>query len=399
MTLRIAYKSSKSGLHCSKSSLHAEILNCDTDGLTRAADNLVKGELVAFPTETVYGLGANALNETAVKQIFVAKGRPTSDPLIVHILNPNDIESLVTFESHLARRIFEILSLKFWPGPLTIIHKASSKIPKLVTSNTGYVGTRSPSHIIARQLLEKCGLPLAAPSANKFGHVSPTSAKHVFDDLHNENITILEDNIIKTGGCRVGIESTVCKISQDGTEVSILRCGIITKNEMQTALSEHGITHDACQVHVNNEAALKKKELASAQAPGQMIKHYSPDIPTYIVTFNKLWLQSNSRSLYQSYIFDQYKSSMVIDYGGILSQLKVNCLVYKDLSALADPEQACVHVFSALRDAESNDSKLKGVTHVLLPDLSDVAESNEVIRALWERLNRAASATWVKIEL
>jgi tRNA threonylcarbamoyl adenosine modification protein (Sua5/YciO/YrdC/YwlC family) len=161
----------------------AQVLNCNEEGLRDAALILNAGGLVAFPTETVYGLGANALNAESVKNIFLAKKRPANDPLIVHILSKDNIYDLFDFSGlkpeingkSRAQVVCELLMDAFWPGPLTVIFKAKSAVPLEVTSGTGFVGLRSPRHLVARKLLEASNLPVAAPSANRFGHVSPTS--------------------------------------------------------------------------------------------------------------------------------------------------------------------------------------------------------------------------------
>ena len=213
----------------------ARQFDCDVDGINQSAAVLKAGGLVAFPTETVYGLGANALNDLSVRQIFAAKKRPATDPLIVHVLSKNDIYPLFEFEGPSAgadddgktktkaQLVCELLVDAFWPGPLTIIFKAKPIVPLSVTSGTGFVGLRSPRHPIARRLLEASGLPVAAPSANRFGHVSPTSPEHVMHDLGEEDIAVLRDDISVSGGCAVGIESTVCRVSSSGNTSSYCR--------------------------------------------------------------------------------------------------------------------------------------------------------------------------------
>lgn len=193
--------SSSSGRHPS----HL-LLQPDSAGVTRAAELIMAGSIVAFPTETVYGLGGNALDASAVLAIFEAKGRPLTDPLIVHVASKEQALELVNITSE-ERQIFNILS-QFWPGPLTIIAKAANIIPPLVTANTGFVGVRFPSHPLACRLIEASNLPIAAPSANRFGHVSPTLASHVLDDLACKGVAVLsgdsEEFAART--CQHGIE-------------------------------------------------------------------------------------------------------------------------------------------------------------------------------------------------
>ena len=421
----------------------AKLAECNAEGIRTSGDVLKAGGLVAFPTETVYGLGANALNDLSVKSIFAAKKRPSTDPLIVHILGKGDIYDLYDFEDtklsiSKAQLVCEHLAESFWPGPLTIIFKARKSVPLSVTAGSGYVGLRSPKHPIARQLLAAAGLPIAAPSANRFGHVSPTSADHVMKDLGEEDVTILKDDISLSGGCSVGIESTVCRVSKSGDVVSILRCGAVTSEDILAALLMSNIAGlDNVAVVIENEKALIKSAASNtinsnikaesnsehdetaAVAPGQMIKHYAPDIPTYIVSASSrhagrrdedLELQpmgdessdapSSSSSSSASGTHINVKNAFIIDYNGQLKHFKEKSSIYYDLSSDGVPEVACNKIFEVLRRAEdpslaTPNGTGEGVKLVLLPDLRADAERSEMVRALWERLHRAASGTFV----
>ena len=433
----------------STSSRIAKLAECDAEGIRASGEVLRAGGLVAFPTETVYGLGANALNDSSVKSIFAAKKRPSTDPLIVHILTKADIYSLYDFEAvddegnvgtSRAQLVCEFLAETFWPGPLTIIFKAKSIVPLSVTAGSGFVGLRSPRHPIARMLLEASGLPIAAPSANRFGHVSPTSSEHVMQDLGEEEVTILKDNVELSGGCVVGIESTVCRVSREGDVVSILRCGAVTSEDIATAL-QGAVGLSTVTVVIENEKSLIKVAHVSAGAgtatsppegkieegsadtpavaPGQMIKHYAPDIPTYIVSASVSSSSSSSLSLLEaadgpsspsvpSQLNIDIREAFIIDFAGQLRHMKDSCSVYCDLSPEGRAEEACNRIFEVLRRAEDpalavpkgapgdiTEGSGLGVGLVLLPDLRAAAERNEMIRALWERLHRAASGTFV----
>ena len=216
----------------------AVVLAPNVPGMTRAARLLVEGSIVAFPTETVYGLGANALLPTAVTRIFEAKGRPLTDPLIVHVHSAEAALKCVEFsggETSPSLAIFNRLAQCFWPGGLTLVAPAATGvgnshiIPPLITAGTNWVGVRCPSHPLSLKLLALANVPIAAPSANKFGHVSPTSSLHVLNDLGKESIYVLDGEdkkeafIVPT--CQFGIESTVVKISDGGDkEVSATLC-------------------------------------------------------------------------------------------------------------------------------------------------------------------------------
>src|SRR5438105_12731938 len=195
--------------------------------IEHAAALLRADELVVFPTETVYGLGANALQPEAVERIFAAKGRPFSDPLIVHIAEQNTLETLVT---HLPPQALQLAQV-FWPGPLTLILPASSRVPKLVTAGLSTVAVRVPRHPVALTLIRAAGFPIAAPSANRFMHVSPTTAQHALADLNGRVPLILDG-----GPCEVGVESTVLNLCS--AVPTILRPGGVSLEALRAVLPE-----------------------------------------------------------------------------------------------------------------------------------------------------------------
>ena len=211
----------------------------NADTIRLASETLKSGKLVSFPTETVYGLGANALNAEACKLIFTTKGRPLTDPLIVHVDSLDHGLSLIDHSETKVIALFKTLAAKYWPGPLTMVVKANLDIiPSLVTAETGFVGIRMPNHEIALDLIKSSGLPLAAPSANKFGHVSPSKAEHVYSDFHKDSEVLIIDG----GACSFGIESTVLKISysQESQKYSllVLRRGGVSEQSLQLAIED-----------------------------------------------------------------------------------------------------------------------------------------------------------------
>ncbi|MBS4013620.1 MAG: threonylcarbamoyl-AMP synthase [Bacteroidetes bacterium] len=212
-----------------------------------AAKYIKEGKLVAFPTETVYGLGANALNPLAVAKIFELKERPSFDPLIIHIANIDQLEQLVEKTDERVYRLAE----KFWPGPLTMVLPKSNLVPDIVTSGLPTVGIRMPNNEIALELIRKSDCPIAAPSANKFGRISPTTADHVKKQLPSV------DYILDGGKTSVGIESTIIKLTDYGFQ--ILRNGIITQEELETILPFDSIS-----------------VIEKLSAPGMLKSHYSP---------------------------------------------------------------------------------------------------------------------------
>ncbi|MDI6600452.1 MAG: L-threonylcarbamoyladenylate synthase [Thermoanaerobacteraceae bacterium] len=238
--------------------------NIDDNLLFKAAKVLRDGGIAAFPTETVYGLGANALDSKAVKKIFRAKGRPSDNPLIVHVADYEGIFPLVAEINEAA----EALIHRFMPGPITIVMKKSTAIPDEVTAGLDTVGIRMPSHRIASRLIKLAGVPVAAPSANLSGKPSPTRPEHVIHDMDGRVDVIIADGI-----CDVGVESTVIDVT--GDIPMILRPGGVTFEELQSVLGKVEI----------DPAILKKPEKDMiARAPGMKYTHYSPDAEVVIVS-------------------------------------------------------------------------------------------------------------------
>ncbi|SHE58467.1 L-threonylcarbamoyladenylate synthase [Caldanaerobius fijiensis DSM 17918] len=236
----------------------------EVDVLREAAKYILNGGIVAFPTETVYGLGANALNPLAVRKIFEAKGRPQDNPLIVHISDIEDVYKYAQKVPDNARTLMD----KFWPGPMTLVFKKKNIIPDVITAGLDSVGIRIPSHPVARAFIKECGVPIAAPSANISGKPSPTKAEHVLEDLNGKI-----DAIIDGGSCDVGVESTVIDVTQ--SVPMILRPGGITSEQIRDAIGEVAIDPT-----IKGEVM---KEDFRPRAPGMKYKHYSPEAEVYIV--------------------------------------------------------------------------------------------------------------------
>ena len=228
----------------------------DRDMLAQAAAMIKRGDTVAFPTETVYGLGANALDGKAVKKIFEAKGRPSWNPLIVHVSSREMLNELVTaYPSG-----FEELAAKFMPGPLTFLLPKSDKIPQEVSAGKESVAVRMHNHTNALKLIEMAGVPIAAPSANRSGRTSPTSAEHVIDDLNG-----LISAVVDGGSCEVGLESTVLDLSQDPP--MILRPGGVSKEQIESVLKK--------EVKIFKSSA-EGAEGEGLPSPGMTSRHYAP---------------------------------------------------------------------------------------------------------------------------
>ncbi len=229
--------------------------------IERAAELLRSGEIVVFPTETVYGLGADVFQTVALERIFAAKGRPFSDPLIVHIADVGELELLTTSIPEEA----EQLAQEFWPGPLTLILPKSSRVPHIATAGLETVAVRMPRHPVALALIRAAGYPIAAPSANRFMHVSPTTARHVYTDLAGKVPLILD-----SGPSEIGVESTVLDLCSD--EPKILRPGGVSLEALRTLLPDVKPPLQRDRMDVIDENMAKK-------APGQLRIHYAPKVP------------------------------------------------------------------------------------------------------------------------
>lgn len=236
--------------------------NIDIDIIREMAEKIRNGETVIFPTETVYGLGANAMDEDAAKKIYLAKGRPSDNPLIVHISDIEEVDKIALEVGEKAKKAME----NFWPGPLTIILKKKEIVPNVTSGGLSTVAIRMPSNKIANALIRESKTQIAAPSANISGRPSPTKAEHVVKEMSGR-----VSGIIMGGDCDFGLESTVVDFSDD--KPMILRPGSITKEMLEEVLGEVSI----------DPSLSKKEDNIKAKAPGMKYKHYSPNAQVYIV--------------------------------------------------------------------------------------------------------------------
>lgn len=243
--------------------MKTELMPVTAASIALGAAFMSEGKLVAFPTETVYGLGADALNGKAVLKIFEAKGRPADNPLIAHISDKSELAPLVTRVDERAQKLMDA----FWPGPLTLVFPKSNLIPDAVSAGLSTVAVRMPSHPAARMLIRALGRPIAAPSANRSGKPSPTTAAHVFEDMDGRIPLILDG-----GPCGVGVESTVLDLS--GDVPTLLRPGGITAEMLREYLPDLAI-HPAVLHPLQSSA--------EARSPGMKYKHYAPNASIVII--------------------------------------------------------------------------------------------------------------------
>jgi L-threonylcarbamoyladenylate synthase len=242
------------------------------DEIRHAAELLRCGKLVAFPTETVYGLGANALDPAAVTRVFEAKGRPSTSPIIVHVSNREMIDRVALSCPEKAR----ILAERFWPGPLTLVVPKRSEVPDIVTAGLPTVGVRMPAHPVALALIEAAQVPVAAPSANRFTEISPTTAEHVQRSLGDR-----VDYILDGGPCQVGIESTVLSLV----------------NEIPVLLRPGGVSRQQIEEFVGLITSLEQSPQGAHPSPGMHPRHYSPRTALYLVCDGHMPIQGRGAYL------------------------------------------------------------------------------------------------------
>jgi len=339
-----------------------QILDTSSSSIARAAECLRQGGLVAFPTETVYGLGVHALDAAAVRRLFAAKDRPANDPLIVHVSSFDDVadllgEDLETGPYSRARR----LAAQFWPGPLTLVLPKSDCVPLEVTAGLGTVAIRVPAHPVARALLEAAAIPIAAPSANLFSRPSPTRAEHVLHDLDGRI-----DMIIDAGATTVGVESTVLDLTC--AEPTVLRPGAVTLETLRTVLPV-----------VRLRDAGDRSPTAS---PGMLSKHYAPRAPVTLfcgepgAALAALVGRARDASAGGVRVGVLVMREDVAAFGDFPVQLV-------EMGTAGDLEHVAARLYAALRQLDA-----AGVDVILA---RDITRDEGLGRAIRDRLRRAAS--------
>ena len=337
--------------------MQTELLPVNDESLSRAGELIRAGGLVAFPTETVYGLGANALDADAVRRIFEAKGRPGDNPLIVHISRVDQLSPLITgAPSPAARALMDAC----WPGPMTLIFPKSPAVPAEVTAGLDTVAVRFPVHPAARSLIEAARRPIAAPSANRSGRPSPTTAAHVLEDMDGRVPLILDG-----GACAVGLESTVIDVTGDTPR--ILRPGGVTPERIAEICG--GVTVD--------DAVLRPlREGEKPRSPGMKYRHYAPTGALTIVQGGADAVAGKIRMLYDAALAGG-KSPLILALDGHID-------AYGDrrcLSLGADAEAMARSMFARLRDADA-----LGADAIF----SEAIPTDGVGLAVMNRLERAA---------
>lgn len=298
--------------------------------LEKACDILKNGGLVAFPTETVYGLGGDALNPLASSKIYEAKGRPSDNPLIVHIA---DIESLYDIADNITENGLK-LAKAFWPGPLTLIFKKKESVPKSTTGGLDTVAVRMPGHAIARELIRQSGVYIAAPSANISGRPSPTKAMHVIEDLNGRI-----DMIIDGGGVGIGIESTIVDVS--GEEPVILRPGYITKDMLEEVVGS-----------VSTDPVIESKVMKNdvlPKAPGMKYRHYAPKGQLFIVEGTVSMVADKINSLVYEKEEKGYKTAVIASDE---TKDRYKCSIVKSIGSRRCEDSIAASLYDVLREMD-----------------------------------------------
>ncbi len=331
----------------------------DADAIEQSAKIIKNGGLVAFPTETVYGLGADATDKAAAAKIYAAKGRPSDNPLIIHISRAEEAEAYAYTSP-----LYYSLARAFMPGPLTIILPKRDTIPNEVTGGLDSVAVRCPSHPVARALIAAAGVPIAAPSANISGSPSPTSASHVINDMQGKI-----DAIIDGGECEIGLESTIVKLV--GEKAILLRPGAITADALGCVCNEVEISSAVTHALSENERPL---------SPGMKYRHYAPSSPLVLIEGTEVSTQRFLRNAAKA------ENCVILAYTEEIPLLKGAKLI--DIGSRNDLLTQAQRLFSALREA---DTKNADIIYAHLPPLEGMG------LALYNRMIRAAAHTVKKV--
>ena len=345
--------------------METKLLRADEDAVALGAKLLREGQLVGFPTETVYGLGANAFDAEAVRAIFAAKGRPADNPLIVHIWSTDQLPEICEVPET-AKPLMDA----FWPGPLTILMPKKPTIPDVCTAGLDTVAVRMPVHPVARALLRACALPVAAPSANRSGKPSPTTAQRVYEDMRDRIPLILDG-----GECDVGLESTVLDICH-GTPC-ILRPGGVTEEMLREVLGE---------VTVAESVLRPLKEGETARSPGMRYRHYAPEGEVTLVEGAEDQVVRALRTLYDEAAGRGLKACVLCftEHAEALSGCRVH-----DLGSMRAPGTVAHRLFETLRQLDDD-----GCEAIY----SEVVPPEGLGLAVMNRLGRAASFRSVRGE-
>ncbi|QDV47355.1 Threonylcarbamoyl-AMP synthase [Stieleria neptunia] len=338
----------------------AKIKAASNASISEAALHLAEGRLVGVPTETVYGLAADATNPVAVRKIFEAKGRPSNNPLIIHVDSAESARRWVHVDHPPWLADQWQRAAAFWPGPLTVVVPRSAEVVDEVTAGAPTVAIRVPSHPVMRSLLAACEFPIAAPSANPSNYVSPTCAEHVRQGLGDKVAMILDG-----GECQCGLESTIIRLRSEGVE--LLRPGSISVEQLQDAFGFVQLPHED-DANAAGDGSGRTDPVAAMPAPGMLAKHYSPTKPLRIVD---AWQPEKLEpSRVARITFAPLPDAQAGRFGW-----------YRSLSSTGDLNEVAQHLFTAIRQADATACELIVI---------DRCDRSGIGRAIMDRIDRAA---------
>ena len=371
------------------------------ENIRQCAEYIKKGGIVGMPTETVYGLAANAFDVDACFRIFEYKGRPLTDPLIVHVSSIEMAKKIIIINKEI-EQLFNLLTKKFWPGPLTIVLPANLELLSTkILANKDTVGIRFPKNDIAKKLIEYSGVPIAAPSANKFCHISPVNPYHVFEDFKEFPVKILNGGV--SDFC---MESTVMKICYEEKKILIFRLGAVSPDEIRKLLDTDNnfknykietlakkvkiTTKDLKKIH--EEKGNDNSVTINQDAPGQFLKHYSPKLETYLYSGDDIQDYLAQIEINDKMVFIDYKEIMKNKY---LGKNGINEKNFLELSREGDADIAMKHFYDYLHEAE----KYPDMKYIIIIDLEKYMDDNSHKLTLLDRMWKAASFKKAKLIL
>ncbi len=371
------------------------------ENIRQCAEYIKKGGIVGMPTETVYGLAANAFDVDACFRIFEYKGRPLTDPLIVHVSSIEMAKKIIIINKEI-EQLFNLLTKKFWPGPLTIVLPANLELLSTkILANKDTVGIRFPKNDIAKKLIEYSGVPIAAPSANKFCHISPVNPYHVFEDFKEFPVKILNGGV--SDFC---MESTVMKICYEEKKILIFRLGAVSPDEIRKLLDTDNnfknykietlakkvkiTTKDLKKIH--EEKGNDNSVTINQDAPGQFLKHYSPKLETYLYSGDDIQDYLAQIEINDKMVFIDYKEIMKNKY---LGKNGINEKNFLELSRDGDADIAMKHFYDYLHEAE----KYPDMKYIIIIDLEKYMDDNSHKLTLLDRMWKAASFKKAKLIL
>ncbi len=335
----------------------------DPAAIARAAEILRAGGLVAFPTETVYGLGADGLNPAAVARLFAAKGRPATDPVILHIA---DLDALPRLAREVPPAAWTLVR-RFWPGPLTVVLPKQPVVPDLVTAGLPTVAIRMPAHPVALALIRAAGTPIAAPSANRFGHTSPTTAQHVLEDLADR-----VDLVLDAGPTPIGVESTVLDLTRP----------------VPTILRPGGLPREALEAAIGPVAVFDRSVSGPAPAPGMLPKHYAPRAEMVVLIGPREWARARLRELAARALQEGHRVGVLISEEDRAAVTDLPVAV-ATLGSEQDLEGIARRLYPAMRELDA-----QGLDLILARDFG----TQGLGLAIRDRLVRAAGGRVVRVE-